>query len=397
VTDETDKLGIDTRAVHPPPATVPAQPPFAPPVYRTSVFQFETAEEYADVLGNRSPGYVYSRIDNPTTDAFALAVAALEGADGGQPFASGMAAISTTLLTLLSAGDHVVSQSAVYGGTYGLLRHLLPRWGIETSFVDSAAEAAAAMRPTTRVVWAETLANPTMRVADLPTMAQIAHDGGAQLVVDSTFATPVVCRPLEWGADLVVHSATKYIGGHSDATGGVVVGRPDLLAAIRLVRGELGAMLAPDEGFLLHRGLTTLPLRVRRHCESAQAFAEAMAAHPRIAHVDYPGLAGHPDHALARELFTDGLFGGVVTIAPYGDRSVGQRMCNALQVAGNVTSLGGAHTIVSHIATTTHRQLDDAALAAAGIAPSAVRVSIGLEDPADLIADFARALDQLPD
>jgi cystathionine beta-lyase/cystathionine gamma-synthase len=397
VTDETDKLGIDTRAVHPPPATVPAQPPFAPPVYRTSVFQFGTAEEYADVLGDRAPGYVYSRIDNPTTDAFAAAVAALEGADAGQPFASGMAAISTTLLTFLSAGDHVVAQSAVYGGTYGLLHGLLPRWGIETTFVDSVEAAAAAMRPTTRVVWAETLANPTMRVADLPALARIAHGGGALLGVDSTFATPVVCRPLEWGADLVVHSATKYIGGHSDATGGVVVGRPDLLSAVRATRSELGGMLAPDEGFLLHRGLTTLPLRVRRHCESALAFARALAAHPRIAAVDYPGLPEHPDHALARELFTDGLFGGVVTITPYGDRAAGQRLCNALRIAGNVTSLGGAHTIVSHIASTTHRQLDGAALTAAGVAPAAVRVSIGLEDVGDLVADFSRALEALPD
>jgi len=396
LTDETDKLGIDTRAVHPPQPVVPAQPPFAPPVYRTSVFQFETAEEYADVLGDRAPGYVYSRIDNPTTDAFAAAVAALEGADAGQPFASGMAVISTTLLSFLSAGDHVVSQSAVYGGTYGLLHHVLPRFGIETTFVDSVAEAAAAMRPTTRIVWAETLANPTMRVADLPALARVAHDSGALLVVDSTFATPVVCRPLEWGADLVVHSATKYIGGHSDATGGVVVGRPDLVAAIRLLRGELGGMLAPDEGFLLHRGLTTLPLRVRRHCESALEFAQAMAAHPRIAAVHHPGLPTHPDHALARELFTDGLFGGVVTIAPYGDRAAGQLLCNALRVAGNVTSLGAAHTIVSHIATTTHRQLDDAALTAAGIAPPAVRVSIGLEDVRDIIVDFTQALEQLP-
>lgn len=396
MTDETDKLSIDTRAVHAPPATVPAQPPYAPPVYRTSVFQFGSAEEYADVLGNRAPGYVYSRIDNPTTDAFAAAVAALEGADAGQPFASGMAAISTTLLTFLSAGDHVVAQSALYGGTYGLLHHLMPRWGIDTTFVDSVAEAAAAMRPTTRVVWTETLANPTMRVADLPAFARVAHDGGALLAVDSTFATPVVCRPLEWGADLVVHSATKYIGGHTDATGGVVVGRPDLIEAIRLVRGELGGMLSPDEGFLLHRGLTTLPLRVRRHCASALAFATELAAHPRVTRVDYPGLPGHRDHALASELFTDGLFGGVVTVTPAGDRAAGQRLCNGLQIAGNVTSLGGAHTIVSHIASTTHRQLDDAALAYAGIAPSAVRVSIGLEDVTDLVTDFTQALDQLP-
>jgi cystathionine beta-lyase/cystathionine gamma-synthase len=360
------------------------------------VFQFESAEDYADVLAGKAPGYVYSRIDNPTSDAFAAAVAALEQADAGQPFASGMAAISTSLLTFLSAGDHVVAVAALYGGTYGLLRGLLPRWGIETTFVADADQAAAAMRPTTRVVYTETLANPTMRVPDLAALSRIAHDGGALLLVDSTFATPVVCRPLEWGADLVMHSATKYIGGHGDATGGVVVGRPDLLAKVRALRAELGGMLAPDEAFLLHRGLTTLPLRVRRHCESAQAFAEAMRDHPRVEHVDYAGLPDHPDHALAGVQFTPRLYGGVVTVTPRGDRSAGQQMCNALRLAGNVTSLGGAHTIVSHIATTTHRQLDDAALAASGIGPASVRVSVGLEDVADVIADFTQALDGLP-
>ena len=394
---ETEKLGIDTRAVHAPPAAVPAETPFAPPVYRTSVFQFDSAEQYADVLAGRTPGYVYTRIDNPTSDAFAAAVAALESADAGQPFASGMAAISTSLLTFLSAGDHAVAVGALYGGTYGLLHHLLPRWGIETTFVSDAAAAAAAIRPTTRVVWTETLANPTMRVPDFRALAAAAHVGGALLAVDSTFATPVVCRPLEWGADLVVHSATKYIGGHSDATGGVVVGRPDLLAQVRATRAELGGMLAPDEAFLLHRGLTTLPLRVRRHCASALEFAHAMAAHPKVASVDYAGLPDHVDHALATEQFDGGLYGGVVTITPRGDRAAGQRLCNAVRLAGNVTSLGGAHTVVSHIASTTHRQLDDAALAASGIGAASVRVSVGLEDAADIVADFTRALESLPD
>jgi cystathionine gamma-synthase/O-acetylhomoserine (thiol)-lyase len=234
-------------------------------------------------------------------------------------------------------------------------------------------------------------------VPDFRALAAVAHEGRALLAVDSTFATPVVCRPLEWGADLVVHSATKYIGGHGDATGGVVVGRPDLLAQVRSLRAELGGMLAPDEAFLLHRGLTTLPLRVRRHCASALAFAEAMAAHPRIVSVDYPGLPGHVDHALATEQFDRSLYGGVVTITPRGDRAAGQRMCNALQLAGNVTSLGGAHTVVSHVASTTHRQLDDAALTASGIGPASIRVSVGLEDAADIVADFTRALESLPE
>ncbi|HVE98292.1 MAG TPA: aminotransferase class I/II-fold pyridoxal phosphate-dependent enzyme [Mycobacteriales bacterium] len=393
---------MSTRAVHLPPPPVPKEPPVGLPVYRTAVFSFETMQDYSDVLCGRADGYVYSRIDNPTSDAFAAAVAELEGAAAGQPFASGMAAISTTLLSLLKAGDHVVAQAQLYGGTYALLTSVLPRFGITTTFVPSGDPDAAeqALRPDTALLYAETVANPTMTVADLPGLAAIAQGAGIPLVVDSTFATPVVCRPVEWGADLVLHSATKYIGGHSDATGGVVVGRAELVARVRALRAELGGMLAPDEAFLLHRGLQTLPLRVARHCSSAAAFAIAVAEHPAVEAVAYPGLPTHPGHALARKLFSTGdagetLFGGCVLVTPRGGRAAGMAVCDRLQVAGVATSLGGTHTVVSHVPSTTHRQLDDDALRAAGIGPAAVRISIGLEDPDDLIADFAQALDSL--
>jgi cystathionine beta-lyase/cystathionine gamma-synthase len=387
---------VHTRAVHLPDPPVPAERPVGLPVYRTSAFVFDTAGEYADVLGNRSPGYVYSRIDNPTVDAFAGAVAFLEGAEAGQAFASGMAAISTVLLTFLSAGDHVVAQSSLYGGTYSMLAHVLPRFGVETTFVSSVEEAAAAMRPETRLVYGETIANPTLAVADLPGLAAVAHDNGALLVVDSTFATPVVCRPLEWGADVVLHSATKYLGGHTDATGGVALGSGGLMARVRAMRSELGGMLSPDEAFLLHRGVATLPLRMDRQCESALAFATALAAHPAVEAVAYPGLPNDPGHMLAGKQFDarrgSTRYGAIVTVAPRGGREAGIAMCDGLRLALNATSLGGTVSKVSHVASTTHRQLDDAALRAAGIAPSAVRVSIGLEDPDDLVADFARAL-----
>jgi cystathionine beta-lyase/cystathionine gamma-synthase len=246
------------------------------------------------------------------------------------------------------------------------------------------------------LVWAETIANPTLAVADLPALATIAQDAGAALVVDSTFASPVVCRPLEHGADLVVHAATKYLGGHSDATGGVVVGGAPLMAKVRVMRMETGAILAPDEAFLLHRSLATLPLRVGRQSATARAFAEAVAKHPRVERVLYPGLHDHPDHELATRLFDDGRYGACVTVVPEGGRAAGMAFCDALRVAKIAASLGGHHTVVSHAASTTHRQLDDAALAAARIDPAAVRVSIGLEDAAELIADASQALDALP-
>jgi cystathionine beta-lyase/cystathionine gamma-synthase len=381
---------------------VPAERPLGLPVYRTSTFEFASAHDYAEVLGDRAPGYVYSRIDNPTADAFAAAVASLEGVavEGevvGQPFASGMAAISTVLMTLCDAGAHVVAPYELYGGTFSLLSNVLSRFGVETTWVDMADLDAvrAAVRPSTAVVYAETLANPTMSVADLPALAEIAHDAGVPLVVDSTFASPVVCRPLEHGADLVVHSATKYLGGHSDATGGVVVGRPDLVGRVRQARKDLGGSLSPDEAFLLHRGLATLGLRVAQQCASALALAVALEGHPGVSRVYYPGLASHRDHELAGRLFHPGRYGAVVTVAPVGGRDAGMAFCDALRLAKVATSLGGAHTIVSHVASTTHRQLDDAALAAAGIEPAAVRVSVGLEDADDLIADLTAALDSL--
>jgi cystathionine beta-lyase/cystathionine gamma-synthase len=257
----------------------------------------------------------------------------------------------------------------------------------------------AVLRPETRIVYAETVANPTTAVADLPALAEIAHRQGALLVVDSTMAPPVVCRPLEHGADLVLHSATKYLGGHSDTTGGVVSGAPGLISQIRAVRIDTGGTLAPDEAFLLRRGLETLPLRVRRQCSTAMLFAAAVARHPAVRSVDYPGLPGHPGHQTAIRLFDAGpegtRFGAVVTVTPHGGRQAGYELADRLRVGQVATSLGGTHTVVSHVASTTHRQFDDAALAAAGMDPGAVRFSIGLEDSEDLIADVHQALDAL--
>jgi cystathionine beta-lyase/cystathionine gamma-synthase len=398
----SDHRGESTRAVHTPALPPFGQRPLALSVHRATTYAFGSAQEYADVLADTADGYCYARIDSPTPDAFAAAVAALEAARldedvVGQPFASGMAAISTVLMSLTGAGSHVVAPWRLYGGTYGLLANLLSRFGVETTFADSTDVEAvrAAVRPQTALLYAETIANPTMAVADLPGLAGVAREAGVPFVVDSTFASPAVCRPLEHGADVVVHSATKYLGGHSDATGGVAVGRPELLARVRRARIDLGGQLAPDEAFLLHRGLATLPLRVERQCRTALAVAQALEASPAVTTVHHPGLPSHDSHALARKLFDEGRYGAVVTITPRGGREAGLALCDALRLVAVATSLGGTHSLASHVASTTHRQLDDAALAAAGIDPGAVRISVGLEEPDDLVADLAQALERI--
>ena len=407
---KADERGEHTRAVHLPPPPRVEQEPLGMPVWRTSTFGFDTSQEYADVLGGTAPGYTYTRVANPTVDAFASAVASLEADPAlgteqdvsADAFASGMAAISAVLLTFTGAGTHVVAPAGCYGGTWSLLETVLARFGVETTFVDGADPSAyaAAVRPMTRLLWAETLTNPTMVVADLPALAEVAHDSGALLAVDSTFASPAVCRPLGWGADLVVHSATKYLGGHSDATGGVVVGRSELVRAVRATRIETGGILAPDEAFMLRRGLATLPLRMEQHCRNALLVAHALAAHPAVERVDYPGLPGHAGHHLARRLFLPGQsgprFGAVVWVVPRGGRDAGMRFAEKVSLPSTGASLGGTHTLVGHAASTTHRQLNEAALVAAGIDPGGVRVSVGIEDADDLVVDLLHALDTLP-
>jgi cystathionine beta-lyase/cystathionine gamma-synthase len=388
--------GDGTRAVHPPPVEPPVQTPLSPPVYRTSTFAFSSAKEMADVFAG-ADGWSYSRTDNPSADGFARAVAALEGAPAGQPFASGTAAVTAALLALTRTGAHVVAPSEIYGGTWALLVNQLSRFGVETTFVPMAdAEAVrAAVRPTTTLIWAEVLSNPVMRVADLPALSAVARDVGVPLVVDATFASPVVCRPLEHGADLVVHSATKYLGGHSDVTGGVVVGSADLMATVRRVRVDTGGALSPDDAVLLQRGLHTLPLRMARQSTTATEMARALAAHPAVARVDHPSLPSHPDHAVALRVLDEGRFGAVLMLTPHGSREQGMALVDGLQLITRATSLGGTVSKAVHVASTTHRALTAEALEGGGIGPAAVRVSIGLENPEDLIADVVQALDGL--
>jgi cystathionine beta-lyase/cystathionine gamma-synthase len=309
-----------------------------------------------------------------------------------------MAAISTVLMTFLRAGAHIVAPTPLYGGTHSLITNVLSRFGVGADFVDygDLARVHAEVRPNTKIIYAETLSNPTMAVSDIRGLYRIARMAGALLVVDSTFATPIVCRPLEHGADLVIHSATKYLGGHDDCTGGVAVGRPDLVAQLREVRIDTGGTLSPDDAFLLRRGLETLPLRVRRMCSTAMLFAAAVAKHPAVRRVDYPGLPGHPGHQLARRLFDSGpegtRYGACVTITPHGGYGAGVALADALKLASIATSAGGTRTKAAHVASATHRRLGNGS----GVDAGAVRFSIGLEDAEDLIMDVTKALDSLP-
>jgi cystathionine beta-lyase/cystathionine gamma-synthase len=364
------------------------------PIYQSVTFSAEDQDELAAVLGDRRPGYAYSRIDNPTTTALAQAVAELEGADAGQAFATGMAAIHAALVSLLSAGDRVVSTRGVYGSTRSLQSNVFGRLGVTVDYVDitdhAAVEAALAQRPTA-VLYTETISNPTIVVSDHEALAALAHRYGAVYVVDNTFASPYVCRPLELGADLVIESATKYLAGHSDVLAGIVAGDAGRIRRVRAVQIDTGASLGPFAAFLVLRGIATLAVRMQRHAATALALAEWLERQDGVERVYYPSLASHPQHALAERQLALG--GGMLAVELVGGRAAGEAFIDALSIPELTASLGSVHTMVVHPPSTTHRQLDDAALAEAGIAPGLLRISSGLEDVDDLVDDFGRALE----
>jgi cystathionine beta-lyase/cystathionine gamma-synthase len=387
--------GFATRAIRAA-SRVPRveQTPTSVPIYQSVTFAAEDQEELAAVLADRRPGYAYSRIDNPTTTALADAVAELEGAEAGQAFATGMAAVHGALLSVVAAGDRIVSTRAAYGSTRSLQSNVLRRLGVDVDYVDitdhAAVEAALASRPTA-VLYSETISNPTIVVADHEALAALAHRYGALYVVDNTFASPYVCRPLEVGADLVIESATKYLAGHSDVLGGLVVGDAARIRKVRTVQIDTGATLSPFAAFLVLRGIATLAVRMQRHAATALALSEWLERQDGVTRVYYPALRSHPQHELARRQLTLG--GGMLAVELAGDRAAGEAFIDALSVPELTASLGSVHTMVVHPPSTTHRQLDDAALAETGIAPGLLRISTGLEDVEDLIDDFGRGLD----
>ncbi len=417
---------IETLSLHAGQRPDPATGARAVPIYQTAAYVFDDTDHAAALFNLERAGHIYSRISNPTVAVFEERMAALEGGVGAVATASGQAALHLAIATLMGAGGHIVASRAVYGGSVNLLGLTLPRFGINTTWVapHDTEGFALAIRPETRLVFAEVIGNPGLEIVDLPTIARIAHSAGVPLLVDSTFCTPYLCRPLEHGADIVMHSATKWIGGHGIAIGGVLVdgGRFDWAAngrfptltepyagyhgidfaaefgpAAFLMRArteglrDFGAAMSPANAFHLLQGLETLPIRMRAHVANAHAVAEALQRHPDVAWVRHPDLADHPDHALARRLMPRGA-GAVVTFGVRGGREAGRRFIEALRLFSHLANVGDAKSLVIHPASTTHAQLDAAQLAAAGIGEDMIRLSVGIEDADDLIADLAQAL-----
>ena len=386
--------GFRTRQIHHGGHPDPNTGSLSMPIFQTSTFVMRDAQHGADLFSHAAKGYIYTRLGNPNHVVVEAKVADLEGGEAGLATASGMGAISATLMTLLQAGDHVVSGRVIYGCTFSLLHHSLPRFGIQTSFVDTSDPAAveAAMRPETKIVFLETPSNPTLDLADIEVVASIARAHGALVVVDNTFCTPYLQRPIEHGADLVVHSATKYLNGHGDVIAGFVVGPREIVDRIREVglKDVTGAVLGPFEAFLTLRGMKTLSYRMDAHCANALEIARFLAEHPKVERVVYPGLPSHPQHQLARRQM-DG-FGGMLAFEVKGGRAAGAAVIDGVELISIAVSLGDIESLIEHPASMTHSTYTPEELAEVGIPAGLVRLSVGLEDPEDLIEDLDRAL-----
>jgi len=422
--------GFDTLALHAGAAPDPATGARAVPIVLSTSFVFESSEHAASLFNMERPGHVYSRISNPTNAVLEERVAALEGGSGAITTASGQAALFLAICTIAGAGSHIVASSALYGGSHNLLHYTLSRFGIETTFVKPGDIDAwrAAIRPNTKLLFGETLGNPGLDVLDIPTVSAVAHGAGLPLLVDSTFTTPWLMKPFEHGADLLFHSATKFLSGHGTVVGGVLVdsGSFDwerahaksgrfaeltepyagfhgmvfseessvgafLLRARREGLRDFGACMSPHTAWLILQGIETLPLRMARHVENTRKVVAFLAGHKMVARVGYPELDGHPSQALAKRLLPRGC-GSVFSFDLQGSREQGKAFIEALKIFSHLANVGDCRSLVIHPASTTHFRMNDAALAAAGITAGTIRLSIGLEDPDDLLEDLKRAL-----
>ena len=418
--------GFDTLALHAGAAPDPATGARATPIHLSTSFVFESSEHAASLFNMERPGHVYSRLSNPTNAVLEQRMAALDGGVGALATASGQAALHLSIATLMGAGGHIVASTALYGGSHNLLHYTLRRFGIETTFVspDDVDAWRAAVRPNTRLFFGETVGNPGMQVLDIPTIAQIAREARVPLLVDSTLTTPWLMQPLALGASMVVHSATKYLGGHGTVIGGVVVdgGSFDweksgqfpeltepydgfhgmvfseestvaafLLRARREGLRDFGACMSPHTAWLILQGIETLPLRMERHMRNTHKVVEFLAGQPSVLRVGHPMLESHASHALAQKLLPRGA-GAVFSFDLQGSRAQGQVFIENLKIFSHLANVGDCRSLVIHPASTTHSRMDDAALQAAGIGPGTIRLSIGLEDAGDLIDDLKRAL-----
>jgi len=423
---EPEFLRFDTLSLHAGQQPDPATGARAVPIHMTTSYVFDDTDHAASLFNLEVPGHLYSRLTNPTVAVLEERLAALEGGVGAVCTASGMAAFHLAVVTLMGQGGHIVASRNIYGGTHQMLNVTLPRFGITTTFVDprDPQAFAEAIRDDTRLVFAETLGNPGLEVLDIAAVAEVAHAAGLPLMVDATFSTPYLIRPIEYGADIVMHSVTKFLGGHGVALGGVVIdgGRFDWEASGRFstmtepyagyhgisfadefgpaafisrARAEglrdFGAAMSPANAFQLLQGVETLPLRMQRHVANAETVTQMLLGHEAVAWVKHPSAATHPDHALARRLYPNGA-GAILSFGVKGGREAGRKFIEGVLLASHLANVGDAKTLVLHPASTTHQQLSSEDLEAAGVSEDLIRVSVGIEDPLDIIDDLSRAL-----
>jgi methionine-gamma-lyase len=363
------------------------------PIYLTSVFAFDNVDDVDAIYEKETDGYIYSRIAAPNADAVSEMIASADGGDDALVFASGMAAITTTILSFVESGDHIISSSVLYGGARDFLANELPRFGVEVTFADLAGgDVTAYVRSNTKLVYTETISNPLMEVPDLEALGKSAHESGLALLVDNTFATPVVVKPLSLGADAVLYSATKYLGGHSDIVAGVVAGKAEVIERVKKSLVLYGGIASPHDCWLLARSLRTLDLRMKRHSANALEVAQFLEAHPKVERVFYPGLVSSPSHKRALRQFENGLYGGMLSVDLKGGEEAARKVIGALESIYLVPSLAGTATTVSWSARTSHRFYDRETRLKVGITDGQLRFSVGLEDVRDIIAELSAAL-----
>lgn len=389
---------IATKAIHGFGGGDPSTGAISLPIYQTSTYQFKDSQHGADLFAGTAEGYIYSRISNPTVDAFEREIACLEGGEAAQALGSGMAASFNALMTVCKAGDSYVSSETVYGGTHALNEHVMPRFGVTAIEVDATdlnkVEDAIKKAKNCRALFFETPANPTLAILDIQALTDLGHKYDLTVIVDNTFATPILQRPFEYGVDVVMHSATKYIGGHGDVVAGCVIGTQEYIDRLRQdVYIDTGATMAPFNAWLLLRGLKTLPIRMKAHSENAVKIAQFLSFHPKVTKVHFPGLASHPGHELAKKQMS--AFGGMIAFEVAGGFNEGKKMMDGVELAKVAVSLGDCDTLICHPASTTHSTYAIEEREAAGIKDNLIRLSVGIEDPADIMDDLNQALRHL--
>lgn len=390
------KLGFDTLSLHAGYEPESSTGSRAVPIYQTTSYVFDDADHAARLFALEEEGNIYTRIGNPTHSAFEKRIAALEGGEAALATSSGMAAINLTVMTLLEAGDEIVSSRCIYGGTYNLFSVTLPKYGIETNFVDPADLEAweNAINENTKIVYLESPGNPLLNIVDIEAVVKIAHKHDVKVVFDNTFNTPYLCQPFEFGVDIVVHSATKYIGGHGSSIGGVIIGSEDFIFEAR-TEGyrDTGPALSPMNSWLFIQGLETLSLRMEKHSENALKVAKWLEEHPKVEWVRYPGLESHPQHELAKKQQKN--FGGMVCFGIKGGFDAGKKLINSVELCSLLANVGDTRTLIIHPASTTHEQLEKEEQEEAGITEDLIRLSIGIENAEDIIADLEHAFAQV--